>query len=238
MARTPGLGFEGRPVRYGTGQENRRDDLRVKSVSQFSPAARQSAIASGQFDPLILRVAERDTVAFESLYDSHHRLVFGIALRLLGDAPSAEDLTQAVFLKVWVNAASFKGGSLAAWIARVTRNAGLDVLRSRSTHHEDSIAADVPVDTAVEDAVVASINAEEVRSALAQLPDTERSPIEMGFFGGMTYSRIAVETGVPLGTVKTRIRSGLHRLRDTLADETTARRERARRHRTAPPPPS
>lgn len=187
-------------------------------------------------DSLIGRVAARDAVAFESLYDSHHRLVFGIALRLLGDAPSAEDLTQAVFLKVWVNPTAFKGGSLPAWIARVTRNAGLDVLRWRSARHEDAIAADMPVDDGLEDTVVASVDADDVRRALAQLPETERSPIEMGFFGGMTYSRIALETGVPLGTVKTRIRSGLHRLRYTLAEDKSAHAERPQRRRPTPTP--
>ncbi len=167
----------------------------------------------------MLRVAQRDAVAFESLYELFHRLVFGMGLRLLGDAASAEDLTQTVFLKVWTNPNAFKGGSLVAWISRVARNGGLDVLRRRSAHGASRIAFDAPLDAAIEDGVFERIDAQRVRTALSLLPPKERLLIEMGYFGGMTYLCVAAQTGVPLGTVKTRIRSGLHRLRDTLANE-------------------
>ncbi|HEV2641597.1 MAG TPA: sigma-70 family RNA polymerase sigma factor [Candidatus Elarobacter sp.] len=167
-------------------------------------------------DALVRRVADRDVEAFEVLYEAYHRLVFGIGLRLLGDDASAEDLTQGVFLKVWVNPAAFKGGSLVSWVTRVARNAGLDVIRQRSTRAETEMPADLPLDGALEDAVFTNLDARRVRSALMRLPATERVPIEMGFFGGMTYHRVATETGVPLGTVKTRIRTGLHRLRHAL----------------------
>jgi RNA polymerase sigma-70 factor (ECF subfamily) len=163
-------------------------------------------------------VLSRDTDAFEAFYDAHYRLVFGIGLRLLGDAASAEDLTQAVFLKLWAKPASFtfREGSIVAWMGRVARNAGLDVLRSRASRGETEIPAGAPVEGAVEDAVLADLEAHRVRSALQRLPAPERIPIEMGFFGGMTYRCVAAETGVPLGTVKTRIRAGLHRLRKAL----------------------
>lgn len=170
-------------------------------------------------DELVRRLASRDDGAFEAfevLYDAYHRTVLGIGLRLLGDAASAEDVTQAVFLKLWTNPSSFRGGSLAAWIGRVARNAGLDILRQRSTRRRAEIAADVPVDAALEDTVLAHLDALHVRSALRRLPETERLLIEMGFFSGMTHHGVATETGLPLGTVKTRIRTGLHRLRDTL----------------------
>ena len=162
------------------------------------------------------RLASRDVMAFETIYDAYHRIVFGIGLRLLGDAASAEDLTQCVFLKLWASPASFKGGSFDAWIARVARNAGLDVLRQRSTRQQTEIAADLPVDGVLEDTVLAHLDAQHVRTALLRLPPTERILIEMGFFSGMTYHKVATETGLPLGTVKTRIRTGLLRLRETL----------------------
>ncbi|HEY6235251.1 MAG TPA: sigma-70 family RNA polymerase sigma factor, partial [Candidatus Elarobacter sp.] len=165
-------------------------------------------------DALVRRVADRDVEAFEALYEAYHRLVFGIGLRLLGDDASAEDLTQGVFLKVWVNPAAFKGGSLASWVSRVARNAGLDVIRQRSTRNETAIPADLPLDGTLEDTVFTNLDAGRVRNALMRLPASERVPIEMGFFGGMTYHCVATETGIPLGTVKTRIRTGLHRLRD------------------------
>lgn len=121
-----------------------------------------------------------------------------------------------MFLRVWANAGTFKGGCLRAWIARVARNGGLDVLRQRSTRAQTGIPADLPLDGALEEAVIACVDARRVRAALADLPQKERSLIELGYFGGLTYHRVAAETGVPLGTVKTRIRSGLHRLREAL----------------------
>ena len=177
-----------------------------------------NASAPCEPDMLVHRLAGRDEEAFEVLYDTYHRLVFGIVMRLVGDVAAAEDLTQIVFLKLWATPASFKGGSFAAWIARVARNAGLDVLRQRATRGETEIPADVQLDGALEDVVLANLDAQRVRTALQQLPANERIPIEMGFFDGKTYRAVATEIGVPLGTVKTRIRTGLHRLREALAD--------------------
>ncbi len=164
------------------------------------------------------RLAARDIGAFEMFYDAYHRMVFGIGLRLVGDVGSAEDLTQAIFLKVWMNPAGFRGGSLVGWLARVARNAALDIVRQRSVRIESEIPADVPLDGALEDEVLANLDAHRVRTALRRLPAAERIPIEMGFFDGKTYSSVAHEIGVPLGTVKTRIRTGLHRLRNALAE--------------------
>jgi RNA polymerase sigma-70 factor, ECF subfamily len=169
-------------------------------------------------DALMLRLASGEIVAFEMFYDAYHRLVYGIGLRLLGEDASAEDLTQGVFLKVWMNPAAFKGGNLVAWIGRVARNAALDVLRQRSARAEGEIPANVTLDGALEDEVFANLDAERVRTALLRLPATERIPIEMGFFDGKTYRSVAHEIGVPVGTVKSRIRTGLHRLRDALSE--------------------
>lgn len=162
------------------------------------------------------RLRARDAAAFEHLYDAYHRLVFGIALRMLSDTTMAEDLTQSVFLKIWSSPESFRDGNFGAWLSRVTRNRALDVLRSRASRPEGEISADIPMDGTIDDVVFAKIDSQRVRSALAGLPDEQRSPIEMGFFGGITHEEIARRTGIPLGTVKTRIRSGLRRLRDDL----------------------
>jgi len=162
------------------------------------------------------RIRARDPAAFERLYDAYHRLVFGIALRMLTDTTMAEDLTQSVFLKIWTSPDSFRDGNFGAWLSRVTRNRALDVLRSRAAHSAADIPADLPVEGAIDDVVFAKIDSQRVRSALAALPDEQRAPIEMGFFGGITHEEIARRTGIPLGTVKTRIRSGLRRLRGEL----------------------
>lgn len=165
---------------------------------------------------LVARVRQRDAAAFEELYDAYHRLVYGIALRMLNDQGAAEDLTQAVFLKLWSSPDLFQGGNFAAWIARVARNRALDVLRSRAVRAEGDFPENLPDDVRLEEYAFARIDAEVVRDALAGLPREQREPIEMGFFGGVTHEEIARRTGAPLGTVKTRIRSGLRKLRAVL----------------------
>lgn len=167
-------------------------------------------------DVLMARVRERDPDAFESLYDMHHRLVYGVAFRMLGEGSGAEDVTQAVFLKVWNAPALYRGGNFAAWIVRVTRNRTLDVLRSRAARNESELPESLPEDEPIEESAFARIDAERVRKALATLPPEQREPIEMGFFGGITHEEIARRSGTPLGTVKTRIRSGLQKLRAAL----------------------
>jgi RNA polymerase sigma-70 factor (ECF subfamily) len=161
------------------------------------------------------RVRKRDANAFESLYDGYHRLVYGVALRMLGDAASAEDVTQGVFLKIWSSPNLFESGNFAGWIVRMTRNRALDVLRSKARHH-DELPETLPDDDPIEERAFATLDAARVRTALAQLPADQREPIEMGFFSGVTHEEIARRSGVPLGTVKTRIRTGLRRLRSAL----------------------
>jgi RNA polymerase sigma-70 factor, ECF subfamily len=167
-------------------------------------------------DRLMARVRERDVTAFEAVYDGFHRLVYGIAFKMLGDPSAAEDLAQAVFLKVWSSPEAFGGGNFGAWIARVTRNRALDVLRSRATRPETEMPADIPLEGSLDESVFARLDGERVRSALAALPDEQRRPIELGFFGGMTHDEIARRSELPLGTVKTRIRAGLKKLRVSL----------------------
>lgn len=162
------------------------------------------------------RVRERDVAAFEAIYDAYHRLVHGIALKMLQDVMAAEDLTQAVFLKIWSQPDAFSTGNFGAWIARVTRNRALDFLRSRALRSEGEMPIDVPVESAIDDVVFARLDGERVRDALGALPEEQRFPIELGFFGGVTHEEIARRTDTPLGTVKTRIRAGLRKLRTNL----------------------
>lgn len=164
------------------------------------------------------RVRGRDAGAFEALYDKYSRLVYGVALRVLGEPPSAEDVTQAIFMKLWTDPESFTAGNFNAWIVRVARNRAVDALRSRSARSHDDLPESLPAEGALEDTALADIDAGAVRGAVAQLPDEQRKLIEMGFFGGVTHHEIAQRTGIPLGTVKTRIRSGLRRLRAALDD--------------------
>lgn len=167
---------------------------------------------------LLERVVERDTAAFEQLYDVYHRLVYGIAMRMLGDVSSAEDLTQAVFLKLWCVPTAFRGGNFVAWLCRVTRNRALDILRSKAARPEATIPCSLSADDPIDDVVFARLDGERVRHALAALPPEQRSLIELGFFAGVTHEELARRTSTPLGTVKTRIRSGLRTLRTALEE--------------------
>ena len=168
------------------------------------------------------RVRARDADAFEVLYDRYYRLVYGLALRVLADAAAAEDVTQAVFLKIRSDPELFRGGNFGAWIARVARNRAFDVIRSRAVHAGSAFPEPLRIDDAFEDMALALIDGERVREALAQLPREQREPIELGFFSGMTQEQIARQTGLPLGTVKTRIRAGLRKLRTMLETAVTA----------------
>lgn len=161
-------------------------------------------------------VRARNADAFEALYDGYHRLVYGVALRILGDVPGAEDITQGVFLKLWSSPDLFRSGNFPAWLARVARNRALDVLRSKAFRSESELPDAVPENDSLEDVAFAHLDAAKVRSALASLPPEQRDPIEQGFFGGVTHEEIARRSGIPLGTIKTRIRSGLRKLRDAL----------------------
>ncbi len=170
---------------------------------------------------LMERVRARDADAFEVLYDEYHRLVYGLAVRVVADPSAAEDVAQSVFLKVWDSPALFRGGNFGAWLARVTRNRALDALRARSVRAEGDLPASLPLDEPLEDTAIAHLDGERVRDALRHLPPEQREPIELGFFGGITHQEIARRIGLPLGTVKTRIRTGLRRLRNVLEGATT-----------------
>ena len=162
------------------------------------------------------RVRARDPDAFEALYDAYHRLVYGVALRVLADPASAEDVTQTVFLKLWSSPESFREGNFPGWLARVTRNRALDLLRSRAARPQVELPEAMPEDDALEETVFAQLNGEIVRRALGQLADNERTLVELGFFGGLTHQELARRTGTPLGTVKPRIRSALGTLRKAI----------------------
>lgn len=164
------------------------------------------------------RVRNRDAAAFEALYDANHRLVYGVAMRMLGDVAMAEDVTQAIFLKIWSAPQLFESGNFAGWLVRMTRNRALDVIRSKSYRHED-LPETQPAEEMLEETAFAHIDADQVRTALAQLPAEQRDLIELGFFGGVTHDEMARRLGIPLGTVKTRIRAGLRKLRTMLQEK-------------------
>lgn len=168
---------------------------------------------------LIERVRRGDADAFAQLYDRHAALVYGIARRMLGSPAQAEDITQSVFLQVWSRPATFQGGNFAAWIATVARNASIDVLRSAAVRtREPEMPANLPSDIDLDDQVYARVRASAVADALRALPAEQREPIVRAYFEGLSYREVAEQLGAPLGTIKSRIRTGLRRLMEVLRE--------------------
>jgi RNA polymerase sigma-70 factor (ECF subfamily) len=166
---------------------------------------------------LLCRVADRELWAFDLLYRRYVRAVYAMALRSLRDGGHAEDATQEVFAAVWRSAATYapdRGGG-ARWLFAVARNEVIDyarrMRRARDAPQEqvpERASEEPPPDLAVEEDWVSL----RVQSAVAELPDRERVPVALAYWGGRSQSEIARLLGVPLGTVKTRTRSGLARL--------------------------
>jgi RNA polymerase sigma-70 factor, ECF subfamily len=167
---------------------------------------------------LIARLRAGDQTAMADLYDRYSGVVYGVALRVLANTTAAEDVVQEVFLQLWRNPQAFDAdrGRLAPWLAVIARNRAIDHLRKRPL--EDDID-ELPISTGVdlEDEAARKLAIDRVRGVLTQLPQDQRKALEMAFFEGMTHSEIAGKTGEPLGTVKTRIRTGLLALRKAFA---------------------
>ena len=163
---------------------------------------------------LLALVRSGDEQAMASLFDRYSKVVYSVALRVLRDPASAEDVLQEIFMQVWRNPESFSAarGSLGGWLAVVSRNRSIDALRRKRP--TDSVE-DVILASSYNLADEAERNSlmERARGVIVKLPAEQRKTLEMAFFDGLTHSEIAEMTGDPLGTVKTRIRSALLTLR-------------------------
>ena len=150
------------------------------------------------------------------LYDRYSSIVYGVALRVLGDTGAAEDVLQEVFLQLWRNPGAFDSsrGNLGAWLAVIARNRAIDGLRKRRPETDIAdVAVSVEPDMAGDAERTRAM--EKVRGALGNMPAAQRSAVEMAYFEGLTHIEIAAKTGEPLGTIKTRIRTALLALRKT-----------------------
>lgn len=170
---------------------------------------------------LIEGVAAQEREAFEELYHRFARPVLGLALRRLGDRGRAEDSVQEVFAAVWRSAASYdhKRGPGGAWLYTIARNAIVDAQRRRPAPTMADPPEVVSTSPTPDEEAEASWNAWRVHRALETLPEHERAVIDLAYFSGLSQSEIAGFLQVPLGTVKTRTRSGLARLADALEGE-------------------
>jgi RNA polymerase sigma-70 factor (ECF subfamily) len=171
---------------------------------------------------LIQQVAKQDRDAFSQLYDRFSTLVFTLAMRMLKARSDAEDLLQEVFVQVWRQAENYSAerGSPEAWIVNIARSRAIDKIRSIRRMQKSFVLTDDPARVESSENVESSAAESETRltmnSALANLPDTQRKVLELAYFDGLTQSEIADRLAEPLGTIKTRMRSGIQKLREIL----------------------
>ena len=166
---------------------------------------------------LLAQVQRGDEQAMAALFDRYSKIVYSVALRVLRDPAAAEDVLQEIFMHIWRNPTSFIAtrGSLGGWLAVVSRNRSIDALRrKRPTEQVEEMALASNYNLA--DEAERNSLMEKARGIIHLLPVEQRKTLEMAFFDGLTHSEIAEMTGDPLGTVKTRIRSGLTTLRKAL----------------------
>ena len=177
---------------------------------------------------LLQRIVARDTAALADLYDRHSRLLFGLILKIVRNRAEAEEILQEVFVRVWTRAELYDPqlGSPKPWLVRLARNCAIDRIRARrirdiaaSTVLDDSVADPAASATDIRTPETVVLDAERrgtVMDALAGLPAEQRRLIEAAFFEGYTHSELAKHFGLPLGTVKTRIRTGMIAMRQRL----------------------
>jgi len=163
---------------------------------------------------LIAAIRSGNQDAMAQLYARYSSVVYAVALRVLGDTAAAEDVLQEIFIQLWRNPGAFDSGrgNLAPWLAVITRNRAVDSLRKRRPQTEITETT-VSVEPDLASQADRGRAMEKVRAVLKDMPEAQRSSLEMAYFEGYSHSEIAEKTGEPLGTVKTRIRNGLMLLR-------------------------
>lgn len=178
-------------------------------------------------DEALLRLITRaDEGALGELYDRYGRLVYSMAMNTVGDPALAEEVTQDVYLRIWNKAATYQPaqGKVRTWIASIARYRAIDMVRRLNVRPEGNLASwaegeafNTPDQTNVEEEVEVAQRKQQVRQALTRLPEEQRVALSLAFFQGYSHSEIAEILNEPLGTVKTRIRLGMQKLRQELA---------------------
>ena len=180
-------------------------------------------LADEELMPLI---GEKDPAAFEVFYDRHGGAAYSLAYRIVGERAVAEDVTQEAFISIWRSGARFDQarGSVRSWMLSIVRNRAIDVLRSKAgrapklSFDDDAILEARPSEEFTDEEALRRETAQELRGALGELPNDQSKVIELAYFASFSHSEIAEVLGVPLGTVKGRMRLGLEKIRGQLAE--------------------
>jgi RNA polymerase sigma-70 factor (ECF subfamily) len=177
-------------------------------------------------EDLMPLLANKDVEAFEVFFDRHGGAAYSLAYRIVGDRSGAEDVTQEAFLSIWRSGARFDRarGSVRSWTLGIVRNRAIDALRRQSgkapklTFDDEAVLEQRPSEEFTDDKVIERDSARQVRGALGELPAEQSKVIELAYFGGFSHSEIAEMLGMPLGTVKGRMRLGIEKIRNRLAE--------------------
>jgi RNA polymerase sigma-70 factor (ECF subfamily) len=175
-------------------------------------------------EALVALAARSEQTALAELYDRYGRTAYGLALRVVRDQALAEDTVQEAFLAVWRTASRFvpERGKASTWILTLVHRRAVDVVRREQRRRAESLerAAEPAVEGVEEDAWL-RLQRERVQSALRRLPDAQREALELAYYGGFTQSELAERLGQPIGTIKSRMFTGLSRLRELLGEPGT-----------------
>lgn len=199
----------------------------INSTTWTRPAVALSAEATPPCDEaLMARVARRDSHALDILYGRYAPLALGLAAKILGDRQSGEEVVQEAFWRVWKRAKTYRKtrGHFSPWLLSIVHNLAVDELRKRSVRPaltsadlDDQAVREIPDGRAdVAATAFSNIAGEQVRAALALLPASQRNVLELAYFQGLTHQAISEKLGEPLGTVHTRSRLALLKLREEL----------------------
>ena len=179
-------------------------------------------VASVSLDALLQQVAQGDQLAFSNLYDGIAPRVFGLVRRVLIDHAQSEEVTQEVFLEIWQSASRFEPnkGKAMTWILTMARRRAIDRIRSSQAGRDRDTRVGLrdyePEYDEVAESVEIRVEAKKVDTAMRELSDVQRQVISLAYYGGSSHSEIAQTLGVPIGTVKTRMRDGMIRLRNLM----------------------
>jgi RNA polymerase sigma-70 factor (ECF subfamily) len=216
----------------------------LREIAKEQGLDQQQQQRNAEDEDLIARMAARDPTALAALYDQYDRLVFSFVFHILNDAASAEEVTQDVFLRAWDAAGKFQvgRGRVSSWLLAIAHNRAIDELRSRRARGakvttsydlatpgelEQAFRSSLGGETADEavdpqEAALGGMRRVRIQEALRQLPPEQSRVIALAYYGGFTHREIAERLQEPLGTVKTRLRLGLQKLRNLLAAEVQA----------------